>query len=206
MTTEDTIAWKASHNDVSVDATMDVRIHPVSNTSTVVIIMPGIDGSVDGYENKYVSMAERIVNQQHKAVIRFSNDFISSFHWEDNLHHALEYALANAMDICGTEDITIEVVAHSAGSSVVAWLAYEYPAVRKLLLINTAKKLDQERILEGLGKFDGEAHLVFGSEDSSIGLAELLPEKTRCTVIPEADHQFSSVPLSTFIQLVDLLA
>jgi hypothetical protein len=196
--------WQAKHNGVTIDVSMDIRVHPCKS-KTIVLIIPGVDGSVDGYDNKYMRMAEKIVKEQHKAVVRISNDFISSFHWEDNMKHALEYTDDNAIDICENSDYKIEIIAHSAGASVAAWIAHSYPKIQKMILINCAAKLRPERILDGLSKYKGSMTIVYGSKDPSIDFIKQLPSDTHRKIIEGADHFFSGFSLADFINLVDLL-
>ena len=201
---EDTLTWEPSHNGITVDASMDVRVHAL-NSKRVVLILPGVDGSVDGYENKYVRMAERIIEKQNKAVVRVSNAFITSFHWEDNFRKAIEYITANAKEYFGHDTVSIEVVAHSAGASVVAWLAHEYPNIDKLLLINMAAEVNLDKILDGLTKYKGEVDLILGSGDPSLSFATMLPDNVIVSIIDGADHYFSGEHLDTFIKLPDYL-
>lgn len=201
---QDVIGWNPSHNGITIDASMDVRVHSLPS-SRVVLILPGVDGSVDGYENKYVRMADRIVENQNKAVVRVSNDFISSFHWEDNFRKAVEYINSNAKELFGNEDVVIEVIAHSAGASVTSWLAHEYPNIDEILLINMAAELKQDRILDGFAKYKGKVNLVFGSNDPSLSFSAVLPTNIAVTTIDGADHYFSGEHLETFIKLPDYL-
>lgn len=201
---QDVIRWNPGHNGITIDASMDVRVHSLPS-SRVVLILPGVDGSVDGYENKYVRMADRIVEKQNKAVVRVSNDFISSFHWEDNFRKAVEHINSNAKQLFGNEDVLIEVIAHSAGASVASWLSHEYPNIDKILLINLAAELQQEKILDGLMKYKGNVNLVFGSNDPSLSFSAILPANIRVTTIDGADHYFSGEHLKTFIKLPDYL-
>lgn len=41
------LKWQPSKNDVKVDATLDIAVHDRSS-GTVTLIVPGVDGSVDG--------------------------------------------------------------------------------------------------------------------------------------------------------------
>jgi alpha/beta superfamily hydrolase len=198
------LSWQAKHNGITINVSMDIRVHPCES-KTIVLIIPGVDGSVDGYDNKYITMAEKIVKEQHKAVVRISNDFISSFHWEDNLKHALEYIEDNALDICKNSDYTIEIIAHSAGASVAAWIAHEYRSIQKMVLINCAAKLQPERILDGLSQHKGDVTVVYGSKDPSKDFMQQLPTGTHHMIIEGADHFFSGSSLAEFINLVDLL-
>ena len=189
---------------MAIDTTLDVRIH-ILQSDKVVIILPGVDGSVDGFENKYVRMADNITSKQRKAVVRLSNPFISYYHWEDNLREALAYVEENAQELFGAEDISIEIIGHSAGAAAAASVAWEYPAIKKLLLINTASVVGPEKIVDGLRKYKNEAKVVFGSEDPSLPFAAMLPDETQINIIKGADHHFTGEHLETFIKLVDQL-
>ncbi len=46
----------------------------------MLLIVPGVDGTVDGYQEKYVTIADSIREQHGAAVVRISNPFVSSFH------------------------------------------------------------------------------------------------------------------------------
>ncbi|MBP9738733.1 alpha/beta hydrolase [Candidatus Saccharibacteria bacterium] len=192
--------WRPSKNGVTVDASLDVVVHP-GKTNEVVLIVPGVDGSVDGYEDKYIKMANLITDHYGSAVVRISNPFISSFHWEDNIRKALEFIEAGQSDYFDVKPASIRIIGHSAGASVAAWLAHEYPKVRQLTLINMAEKLEADRIEEGLKSFDGSVELVYGSEDPSIEFGRKLGDKYKLTVVEGADHNFSGDHTERFIKI-----
>jgi len=202
--TEKTLTWQPSHNGVMVDASMDVRIHPLP-TKRVVLILPGVDGSVDGYEGKYIKMADQALAKGY-GVVRVSNSFISSFHWEDNLRQAVEYINTNSQEHFDNSEVTISIIAHSAGASVAAWTAWEYPNIEKLILINAAAKLKPELIVSGLEQYNGDVHIVYGSKDPSVDFIDQLPSKYKTTIVDDADHMFSGHHLEEFINLTALLA
>jgi len=204
MITKHKLDWQSTLNDVTIDISMDVRVHGLQ-TKKVVLILPGVDGSVDGYENKYVQMADKIVKEQHKGVVRVSNHFITSFHWEDNLRQALGFIDENSKEIFGHEEVDIEIIAHSAGASVAAWLAWEYPNIKKLVLINTAAGLKPDRIIKGINQYSNRVIFIYGSEDPSVGFSRNLPGNTEVQIIEGADHYFSDEHLEKFIGVVDLL-
>jgi len=200
---EKTLSWKPSYNGVTIDTSMDIRVHSIP-TKRVVLILPGVDGSVDGYEGKYVKMANLAVAKGY-GVVRVSNPFISSFHWDDNLRHAIEYIRANSQEHFDSSEVTISIIAHSAGASVAAWTAWEYPNIEKLILINVAAKLKPELIVSGLERYNGDVSLVYGSKDPSVDFVNQLPMVSQPTVVEGADHVFSGKYLKDFVKTVDLL-
>ncbi len=89
------------------------------------------------------------------------------------------------------------IMAHSAGASVVAHIAHEYPFMARLLLTNPAVDLDFEQFIRGLQEFGGnKITVVIGDQDHAMAkLDEIvkIDESSRFrTIILEAiDHDFS---------------
>lgn len=190
-----TLHWQEHKNGITVDCSLDVAVTP-AETNLVLLIIPGVDGSVDGYEEKYKRIAESVHNNHGVAVVRTSNPFISSYHWESNIRRILEFIQNNKTNITGSEQIEVRIMAHSAGASIVAQIAHEYPNIKRLLLINPATKLGYEKINEGLEKFNGNINILMGSADPSIEELRHL----NIDVIEGADHYFSGDSLNIFIE------
>lgn len=202
-THDETISWKLSKNDVSIDVSMDIKISKCTS-KTVVLIVPGVGGSVDGYLSKYDRMAEYIANSQSKGVVQISNHFITSFHWEENVRRAIDYIKSNAKEYFSHDEVMIEVIAHSAGASVVASIAWEYPEVTKLLLINMAQELRPDDIISGLIKRPSNTLIVYGTGDPSYLFKHTLNDKIPSLTfldIASADHHFTGDLINIFIQL-----
>lgn len=199
--TADQLNWQEKMNNVTIDCSLEIGVHP-ARSDTVLLIIPGVDGSVNGFEDKYIRIAERIQNQYGVAVVRTANPFISSFHWESNPRRILDYIAVNAGTITGSEAPRIKVMAHSAGASIVARIAREYDAITDLLLVNPAQKLDSDAIRSGLMAANARTIAVFGSKDPSISFAEQLKEDGHMVhVVEGSDHYFSGDHLENFINL-----
>lgn len=199
-----TLTWQESKNGVTINCDLDIAVHP-SNSNIILLTVPGVDGSVDGYKNKYVQIAEEVQSTHGAAIVRMSNPFVTSFHWESNLRHALKFIDENLPEITGAADIEIRILAHSAGAAVAAQIAWEYPKVTRLLLINPATKLGIDDIKRGIGKFNGDMTILFGSKDPSHDNLEHLtsaakPEQVQAVVLEDVDHNFSGEALELFIQ------
>lgn len=198
------LTWQEEKNGFVIDCLLDVAIHS-SDSSVILLIIPGVDGSVDGYENKYVQIAEGVQVKNKAAVVRISNPFISSFHWESNIRKVLEFIQDNANSICQHDDFELRIMAHSAGAAVVACIAWEYPFISKLLLINPAMKLGSDNIASGLKKFGVEkVKILVGSKDPSfeqINSLKLLDGLGELDVIEinGADHYFSGDSFQAFL-------
>lgn len=198
------LQWQETMNNVTIDCSLDVAIHP-ADSDTILLTIPGVDGSVDGYKDKYIRMVEKFQEINKTAAVRIANPFITSHHWESNPRHALDYILQNTKEILGRSDIApkILVVAHSAGASIIAKIASEFPAITGVLLINPAKKLLQASDIEkGLGDIVDNSAVVFGSNDPSVDMDhDLRNEWLKVFIVDGADHNFSGEYLDAFINL-----
>jgi len=195
-----TLTWTEQKNEFKIDCLLDIFISP-AKSKTIFITLPGVDGSIDGYKNKYKRITDNIQEEHGVATIRMSNPFISSSHWDSNIRQVLDYILANKLAITEHEDIEIQIMAHSAGAAIIARIAWEYPEIKKLLLVNPAFKMNPDNILSGLAKYTGDVRFVFGSKDPSIEWAKKLKEKYEVSVIDGSDHNFSGEYIETFIGL-----
>ncbi|OYW42321.1 hypothetical protein B7Z28_01620 [Candidatus Saccharibacteria bacterium 32-45-3] len=195
--------WRESMNGVTIDCSLVIAIHPKSS-DTLLVTIPGVDGSLDGYEQKYVRMVEKYQEVYQVAAVRMENPFITSHHWESNIRHVFEYIANQAEDITEGEKLTnIKVVAHSAGAAMIAKLAHEYPIISDILLINPAQKLaSASDVATGLSSLKGKGRVVFGSLDPSVSMVEELKASgVNVTIIDGADHNFSGDFLEEFINL-----
>ncbi len=194
------LAWIEQTNEFKIDCSIDLSVSPAKN-KTIFLTIPGVDGSIDGYMDKYKRITENMRKEYGVATVRMSNPFISSSHWDSNIRQVLDYILANKLKMSGYEDIEIHIMAHSAGAAIIAQIAWEYPEIKKLLLVNTAFKMNPDKILTNLNRYTGNIKFVFGGEDPSIDWSEKLKEKYKVAVIDGADHNFSGEYIENFIKL-----
>lgn len=202
MYTVDKLHWQETMNTVTVDCSLDVAVHP-AQSDTVLLIIPGVDGSANGYEDKYIRIAEQAQERHGVAVVRMANPFISSFHWESNPRRILDYIADNAEAITGSSrPPRIKVMAHSAGASIIGRIAHEYDNITDILLTNPAQKLSGDAIQSGLKKTNAKVTIVFGSKDPSVSFSEPLQGDGHAVVVLEdVDHNFSGDFLSLYISL-----
>lgn len=194
------LKWSEQHGPEKFDCELDLAIHP-ADSSVILLSIAGVDGSADGYMNKYVTIAENAQRDHGVAAVRIGNPFISSLSWESNLRNVLEYITDNSKDIAGEKFKEIRIMGHSAGATVAGLMAWEYPEVSRLLLINPALKHGYDRVADGLSKFKGKTVVLFGEHDSSIYLGQDLKGIPDVEVInvKDADHHFSGDYISVFI-------
>lgn len=198
----DLLNWQETMNSVTVDCSLDIGLHPATS-DTVLLIIPGVDGSVNGYEDKYIRIAEQVQDEHNVAVVRIANPFISSFHWESNPRRILDYIATNARTITDSNKVPqIKVMAHSAGASIIAKIAHEYDNITDILLVNPAEKLGGDAIRSGLKNTNAKVTVIFGEKDPSVSFSEALRGDGRRVVVLEGvDHNFSGENLQAFIEL-----
>lgn len=194
------IEWQEEMNGVGVDCSLDIAIHP-SNNGIILLTIPGVDGEVDGYENKYTRIADSVQEKYNAAVVRISNPFISSYHWESNVRQAIDYIQMNAKEICGNDNFELRIMAHSAGAAIIAQIAHEYPEITRILLINPALGLKPDNIRNGLASLgDRRASILIGSKDPSIDdVSVVIGNHVDVVVIEGADHHFSGDVFPIFL-------
>jgi pimeloyl-ACP methyl ester carboxylesterase len=198
----DTIHWQETMNGVTIDCSLDLAIHP-AKSNVVLLTIPGVDGSVDGYEDKYIRMVEGVRQIHNVAAVRIANPFITSFHWESNPRRILDYISKNTEAITSsTGQPRMKIVAHSAGASIIARIAHEYDDIADILLINPALKLDSQAILAGLKKTEANVTIIFGEDDPSVSFSAALREDGHDVVVLEGvDHHFTGDSIMDFIKL-----
>lgn len=192
-----TLSWKKTLNNHTEKFDLELIIHPLNN-GKIIVNYPGAEGSIDGYNKKYKTLAEYIVSQGLASVVRLPNPHTFGFGWDMNLRHALAYIFENSKSICNSNNPNIYLMGFSAGAGIIASLAWEYPKIKKILLIEPAPKVDEQGVIEGLGQYKGELYVVVGSEDEALGpevgkqfiKVAVNTSKKEIFVIPNCDHQF----------------
>jgi hypothetical protein len=177
--------------------TLASAIHPFNN-GKIIVNYPGAEGSLDGYKGKYKTLAEYIVSQGLASVVRLPNPHTYGFGWNVNLRHALTYVLENSKSICGSDHPDIYLMGLSAGAGAIATLAWEYPEVKKILLLEPALMTGDFSVMKGIAKYRGELYVVVGSGDEAIGtlVGDIVMDnaakasRKEMFVIPNCDHQF----------------
>lgn len=103
----------------------------------------------------------------------------------------------------------------SAGASAIAAISYEYPSVKKILLMAPSGDAGHEALEKGLSEYVGEIFIAVGANDEVVGAEvvktfahHLKKTSAQCVIIPNCDHQFrgtkngmivSNAPIWAFI-------
>ncbi len=183
-----------------------VTVHP-SRIGVVIINSHGLGGSKDGYNDKYVRIAEHLRNLEVGSVIRYQSSlFPFAFQnvemnvlSEGNLRAVIEYAIRDAYRVCGSYNPEICLAGFSAGASISAAVAHAYPQVTKMLLISPSADVEPRVLKRALSKYLGELYITSGDNDYVVSpkaagaILEWAEEaKVRKIItVPNCDHQFT---------------
>lgn len=163
----------------------------IKGNNKILFIKAGQDGSMYGYENKYLRIAKRINEKYGYTVIASSNPF-DGRNPLDNAMEVIEEYCKDKFD-----DYDIYYMGHSNGGLIGAWFGNNYEKIRKMLLINAPLMYNWHKTKDGIKKFNGElVSLIYGEFDQSIKYTELLlpltNEKIKLNIIKNEDHHFKN--------------
>ena len=189
---------KRKFNDVEIEYGI------LQGNSNILFIKPGLNGSLYGYNNKYLTIAN-LINQKYGSTVICSTNphgnkkfnqlddaiiFIDEYTKEENINNYKIYYMGN-----------------SNGGMIACKKAHLYPQIDKMLIINAPLMFNCDLITSGLKKFDQTSvSLIYGSLDPSInniGLFDYLDnKKVTYYIIYGQDHNFSN-DMNEFIQLAE---
>lgn len=180
---------------------VELAIHP-NKSGRIMINIPGIGGTMDGYSGKYKKIATEVQRHNLAAVIRVHNYEYQGYLGDVQLRSALKYARENARAICGEENPEVFLSGYSAGASAIGAIAHEYPEVTRILLLAPAGNMPEHMLKDGLTKYRGEVVILQGENDKMVGRdagAKYLQYLTNVShseifMLPGCDHQFRGEP------------
>ena len=190
------LKWYRDILGAKLEYDQEIAIHPHKN-GKILLNYPGADGHLDGYNNKYITLANHIVDSNLAAVMRCSNPYTGG--WDRSMREMLNYALDNAEEICGSKSPEIYLMGFSAGAGAISTLAWEYPEVTKILLMAPAIGVGERLVREGLKQFKGEVYIMIGDSDDVVktesGEVFLnfcdIASRKELFVLENCDHQFT---------------
>lgn len=185
------------HRDFN-DTVIDYGI--IKGNNTVVLIKAGLDGSMMGYKNKYLTIATKI-NQKYGYTVIVSSNPATKFNALDDAINLINELLTPEQ----LKDHKVYYMGFSNGGYMGLVYGHMYPQIKRMLIINTPIMFNWHKAKDGFAKFIGEkVTLVFGECDQSIpyvGLLDLVKNKAKEIIIyPNANHQFVGM-LEEFIEL-----
>lgn len=178
---------KEIHSKFDNIAIIDYGI--VKGNNIIVFIKAGQNGSLYGYQNKYIKMAKRLNQKYGCSVICSSNPFDGN----NPLDNAMEVIEDYAKKF---DDYKIYYLGYSNGALIGAWLGIKYPKIKRMALVNGPLMYNLHKTKEGALSFKGESiNFIYGEYDQSIGYVELLKsienDKIKVFIESGQDHHFS---------------
>ena len=175
---------------------VNIEISTIEGQSDIILlIVPGIDGSVDGYKNKYKAIAENINSRFGATVIRMSNPSnMAGLHLR-NLFEVLEF-IENTYDLSTK---TLYIMGHSLGAYMTSIVSPIFDYIDKILLINPATLIDND-VFDDLSQRPRQLNIFLISEqDPSFKLVDKFKEVGTVYIQPNADHYFSDQSFEAFL-------
>lgn len=180
---------KVIHSRFKENIIIDYGI--VKGNNIIFFIKSGQDGSIYGYLNKYLIMADTINKKYGYTVIASSNPFDGENPLDDAMNVIKEYIQENNF-----EDYKIYYMGQSNGALIGAWYGTNCEKIEKMLLINIPLSHDIDVTKECISNFKGKKLvLIYGTRDDSIDYVKelngVLNDKITLHYIEGQDHLFS---------------
>ena len=178
---------KEIHSKLEDIAIIDYGI--VEGNNIIVFIKAGQNGSLYGYQNKYIKMAKRLNQKYGCSVICSSNPFDGNNPLDNAMEVIEDYAKR-------FDDFKIYYLGYSNGALIGAWFGIKYPKIKRMALVNGPLMYNLYKTKEGALSFKGESiNFIYGEFDQSIGYVELLKslenDKIKVFIEEGQDHHFS---------------
>ena len=161
----------------------------VEGNNIIVFIKAGQDGSLYGYQNKYIKMARRLNKKYGCSVICSSNPFDGNNPLDNSMKIIEDYAKI-------FDNYKIYYLGYSNGALIGAWFGVKYPKIKRMALVNGPLMYNFHKTKEGALSFNGDMiSFIYGEYDQSIGYIDLLKnmenDKIKVFVEKGQDHHFS---------------
>ncbi len=177
---------------------IEISILP-GDSDIIFLIVPGIDGSIDGYENKYKRIAENINRKHQVTVIRMSNPYnLMKFHYR-NLFEVLDYTEKHY----DMQNKKLYAMGHSLGAYMLGATAHLFDYIDKILLINPATGLEQNEFSNMSERDKNKNIILVGDKDPSYDNYNEYSKYAKVHIIKGADHHFSGDNFVNFLNAAD---
>jgi hypothetical protein len=183
-------------NDIAI---IDYGI--IKGNNNIVFIKSGQDGSMYGYNNKYLNIALNINKTFGSTVICSSNPFDGNNPLADAMEVISQYVKDNNFN-----DYDIYYMVTSNGAIIGVQFGVNYSKIKRMLLINTPLFINLHKTKAGIRNFSGEKiTMIYGSLDPSSKYTELLSDIKQKNfeyhIINGQDHFFLRTIISLDIYL-----
>lgn len=155
----------------------------------IFLIKTGQDGTINGYQNKYLKLACELRDLYGFSVVCTSTP-------SSDIDQMAQFAEMVQSEFEITDATKIYFMGMSKGASIGCLGHASFPQISRFLLINPPLMINTTKQCRCAQNFAGEMMtFVFGSFDPSAHLADLLKlherENIRVAIVPGQDHYFS---------------
>lgn len=166
------------------------------DSQKILFIKAGAHGSMNGYHDKYLSIALNAREKYGITVVCGSNPECGI----NQATHAMQ-VLETVIENFDQAEIYFMGFSKGASQGCMDWT--KITQVKRLLLINPPLMINTPKLCAATKRFAGEKMtFVFGSEDPSIGTVDLFKlyerENVKVEVVPGQDHFFSKNGFNLF--------
>jgi len=177
-------------------ARLDLRVTPGSNEA-VLVVLPGANGTADGYKQKYARVAEYINSKFAVTVMRTNWPIQGN---SDGLRN-FEQVMSEVGIRFANRPVSLMASSNSAVASAI--MSYRYPLIGKMLLVNPPASFNTIKQRTGLNLTAAEVTVLHGSLDPTYAYVPMLEMGCRAKfiTIPGHDHCMSQMDIASFIRL-----
>ncbi len=155
----------------------EVDIGIVDGNNTIVLIIPGQNTGLYGYEDRYLKLSKHINSKYGATVIISSNPYKNDDPIDELMYIVKRYAER-------FEDYKVYYFGFSKGANIGSQFATKYEQIKRLVLINGPLMINPHKTKEGIINFkDEKMTFMFGSLDPSYKYAELVTMEEKDNII-----------------------
>jgi len=177
----------------------EVDIGIIDGNNTIVLIIPGQNTGLYGYEDRYLKLSKHINSKYGATVIISSNPYKNDNPIDELIYIIKKYAER-------FEDYKVYYFGFSKGANIGSHFAAYNNQIKRLVLINGPLMINPHKTKEGINNFKGERMtFMFGSLDPSYKYAELVTmeekDNIRLMILDNMNHNVENEEV--FLSLAD---
>ena len=182
------ITYDETKTVVQDNAAVDYGI--IHGNNLIILVKVGMHGSIYGYQNKYLDMAELLNKRYGCTVITVSTPkFIYSL--ESEMKFVKDYAEKSNFN-----EYEVFYMGHSFGGTLGLLYGYKFPEIKRILAVNSPFSDDTDEMIKGIKSFNGlSLDLVYGLEDDFIDTGKkysyLKNKIVHFSFLEDVDHYFT---------------
>ena len=164
----------------------------IKGNHTFFVIKAGLNGSIYGYENKYLDIAIGINEKYGYSVLCSSNPEGASIPF-NSLEDIID-VVNKLADENGLKDPIVYYFGHSNGGLLGALYGKDYAIIKRMLLSNTPLFVNPLKTQRGIKEFKGEKLvMVYSEKDPSFKYTEIIGaiEGVELIIIKGQDHNYT---------------